>query len=51
VDTGLTDGCIPIKTAILDIAAPEGRVSPGRGKFLQCAIQTAFISKIAKVKA
>ena len=38
-------------TAILGIAAPEGRLSPAAEKFWQCAIQTASISKIAKVKA
>ncbi len=38
-------------TAILGIAAPEGRLSPAAEKLWQCAIQTASISKIAKVKA
>jgi hypothetical protein len=37
--------------AILGIAAPEGRLSPAAEKFWQCAIQTASISKIARIKA
>ena len=38
-------------TAILGIAAPEGRMSPAAEKFWMCAIQTASIAKVAKVKA
>ena len=36
---------------IIGIAAREGRLSPASEKFWQCAIQTASISKIVRVKA
>jgi uncharacterized BrkB/YihY/UPF0761 family membrane protein len=36
---------------IIGIAAREGRLSPAAEKFWQCAIQTASISKIVRVKA
>lgn len=36
------------KTAVLGIAAPEGRLSPAAEKFWRCATQTASMSKLRR---